>query len=274
MAAMPYVTRRRYGMTALTQPALTQTLGPWLRPLEQGTSEARRLEQEKDLMQALIDQLPPFDYFNQSWHYSHTNWLPFFWKGFKQTTLYTFVLTDLQEPDKLWAGFQGNVRRNCKAASGRYGITVREDLPLEDFLALNRMTFQRQGLAVPYSDDFVRRLDAACAKQACRKYYIGVDPEGRRHAGCYVVWDENSAYGLMNGADPALRYSGAQSLCFWHAIQDAARVTRKFDFEGSMLEPVARFVHSFGAKQVPYFNISKTPSKLLRLREFLHSALR
>jgi hypothetical protein len=274
MAAMPYVTRRRYGMKALTQPALTQTLGPWLRPMDPGTSEARRLEQQKDLMQALIDQLPPFDYFNQSWHYSHTNWLPFYWKGFKQTTLYTFVLTDLQQPDKLWAGFQGNVRRNCKAASDRYRITVRDDLPLEDFLALNRMTFQRQGMAVPYSDEFVRRLDAACARQGCRKYYIGVDPEGRRHAGCYVVWDENSAYGLMNGADPAWRHSGAQSLCFWHAIRDAASVTKCFDFEGSMIEPVARFVHSFGARQVPYFNISKTPSRLLRMRELARAILR
>ncbi len=274
MAAMPYVERSRYGMKVLSQPPLTQTLGPWIRPMDAGTSEAKKLEQEKDLMQDLIDQLPAFDYFNQNWHYSNTNWLPFFWKGFNQTTKYTYVLTDIQHPEKLWAGFQGNVRRNCKAASERYCATVRDDLPLEDFLALNHKTFERQGLAVPYSDEFLRRLDAACAEKECRKYYIAVDPEGRHHAGCYVVWDENSAYGLINGSDPTLRHSGALSLCFWHAIQDAANVTHRFDFDGSVLEPVERFVRCFGATQVPYFSVSKTPSRLLRMRETLFSLSR
>lgn len=273
-AAMPYAVRRRYGMKVLSQPALTQTLGPWLRPMDPGTSEAKKLAQQKDLMQALIDQLPAFDYFNQNWHYSHTNWLPFSWKGFQQTTRYTYVLTDLRSPEKLWEGFQGNVRRNCKAASTRHGVTVRDDLPLDDFLTLNRLTFERQGLAVPYSDEYVLRLDAACAKQQCRKYYVAVDSEGRHHAGCYIVWDENSAYGLINGSDPALRNSGALSLCFWHAILDAAQVTRRFDFEGSMLEPVERFVRCFGATQIPYFNIRKTPSRLLRIREALRSTVK
>ena len=125
LAAMPYAMRRRYGMKALGQPALTQTLGPWLFPMDPGTSEAKKLAQEKDLMHALIDQLPGFDYFNQNWHYTYTNWLPFSWRGFTQTTHYTYVLTDLRDPDRLWAGFQGNVRRNCKAAMERHRITVR-----------------------------------------------------------------------------------------------------------------------------------------------------
>jgi hypothetical protein len=268
-AAMPYMKRRFYGMNILGQPALTQTLGPWLRAMDPDTSHARKLAQEKDLMQELIDQLPPFDYFNQSWHYSCTNWLPFSWRGFSQTTRYTYVLPDLRDPDKLWSGFQGNVRRNCKAAAERHRVTVRDDLALDDFLALNRMAFQRQGMQVPYSDDYVRRLDAACAQRGCRKFYLAVDAEGRRHAGCYIVWDENSAYGLLNGSDPALRHSGALSLCFWHAIRDAGQVTQRFDFEGSMIEPIERFVRGFGASQLPYFNIKKTPSRILRMREAL-----
>jgi hypothetical protein len=274
IAAMPYVMRRRYGMKALTQPALTPKLGPWLRAMDPGISEAKKLAQEKDLMHELIDQLPAFDYFNQSWHYNQTNWLPFSWRGFKQTTNYTYVLTDLRHPEKVWAGFQGNVRKNCKAASQRHHVTIRDDLPLDDFLALNRMTFQRQGLAVPYSDEYVIGLDAACAAQGCRKYYIALDPEGRRHAGFYMVWDQNSAYSLIVGSDPALRHSGALSLCYWHAIQDIAHATQRFDFEGSMIEPIERFMRCFGTKQVPYFNIHKTPSRLLRMREALLSVLK
>lgn len=273
-ASMPYVMRRKFGMKVVSQPALTQTLGPWLRPLNENASHAKRLSQDQEMMEELIAQLPRFDYFTQNWHYSQTNWLPFCWQGFQQTTRYTYILNDLQDMGNVWAGFHNNVRRNCKSASERHQITLRDDLPLSDFLSLNRMTFQRQGLKVPYSDEYVRRIDEACQKQNCRKYYIAVDREGRRHAGCYVVWDKNSAYGLINGSDPALRSSGALSLCLWQAIQDAARVTQKFDFEGSMLQPVERFVRHFGAVQTPYFNISKMPSRLLRVRRALQSGIK
>lgn len=41
-------------------------------------------------MNYFIDNLPKFDYFNMNFHYSITNWLPFYWRGFKQTTRYTY----------------------------------------------------------------------------------------------------------------------------------------------------------------------------------------
>ncbi len=264
MAAMPYVLMRRYGLRVLGQPPLTQKLGPWFATVN--GKQPTRLAQEKDWMQALIDQLPPFDHFNQNWHYGRTNWLPFSWNGFQQTTRYTYVLDKLGDKDKLWAGFDNSTRAECKKATQRFNLQVRDDLPLDDFLALNRMTFLRQNMAVPYSDDYVRRLDAACAERGCRKFFIAVDGEGRHHAGNYIVWDENSAYGLMAGADPGLRNSGAASLCMWEVIRHAAGVTQRFDFAGSMMEPVERFLRGFGATQVPYFNLSKTPSRLLRLR--------
>ena len=90
---------------------------------------------------------------------------------------------------------------------------------------------------------------------------IAEDSEGQRHAGIYIVWDENSVYYLMGGGDPLLRRSGATSLCMWEAILFAASLKKSFDFEGSMLEPVERFFRGFGADQIPYFSISRTPSK-------------
>jgi hypothetical protein len=34
-------------------------------------------------------------------------------------------------------------------------------------------------------------------------------------------------------------------------------VSRVFDFEGSMLEPIEHFVRAFGGRQTPYFSVSK-----------------
>ena len=60
----------------------------------------------------------------------------------------------------------------------------------------------------------------------------------------------------------------------WEAIQFASTVTQRFDFEGSMMEPVEKFFRAFGATQTPYFSISKTPSRLLKTAIFLRELLR
>jgi hypothetical protein len=266
-ASMPYVMRRRVGLKILTQPALTQTLGPWLR---QGDAKySKRLKQQKDLLEGLIVQLPEFQHFAQNWHYSQRNWLPFFWNNFTQSTLYTYILPDISNSEKVWGELQDNIRGDIRKAVNRFNIRVRDDLSVTDFIALNRLVFERQGMKVPYSEVFVKNLDQACASQNASKIFIAEDERGRRHAGVYLIWDENSAYYLMGGGDPELRNSGATSLCMWEAIKFAATVTKRFDFEGSMLEPVERFFRAFGAIQTPYFAVTKTPSRLLKTFFFL-----
>ena len=272
VAAMPYVTRQRYGFTLLGQPALTQTLGPWLRETEGKSST--RLAQHKDWLQALIAQLPPFAHFTQNWHWQMSNWLPFYWAGFQQTTRYTYILQELSDEQELWQGLQENIRREIKKAGNRLQLRVRDDLTVDDFLVLNRMTFARQNMALPYTEAFVHQLDQACAARQARKIFIAEDAQGRRHAGVYIVWDGNSAYYLMGGGDPELRNSGATSLCMWEAIKFAATVTQRFDFEGSMIEPVEKFFRAFGAQQTPYFTVSKTPSRTIKVIQCLRELRR
>lgn len=267
LASMPYTMRQRYGLNVISQPALTQTLGPWLRPST--AKYARRLSQEKDLLQKLFEQLPKFAHYQQNWHCTRTNWLPLYWLGYEQTTRYTYRLEDLSSEEQIWGELQENIRREIRKASNKEGVKVRTDLDIEAFLTLNEKVFARQNMALPYTRDFVRRLDKAAAQNQARKIFIAEDEQGRHHAGVYLIWDDNTAYYLMGGGDPDLRNSGATSLCMWEAIQFAATVTKSFDFEGSMLEPVERFFRAFGAVQTPYFSISKTNSKLIKTYRFL-----
>lgn len=262
LASMPYVLHRRKPLVLLGHPPLTQTLGPWLR--NTGAKQATKLSRHKDWMERLIEALPHYDYFRQNWHHSQSNWAPFFWAGFVQTTRYTYRLRDLSDERKLWESLQPNIRREIRKAQGRFDLRVRTDLGVRDFLKLNVQTFERQGKGLPYSAGLVERLDAACQGRRARRIFIAEDSEGRRHAGAYIVWDSSSAYYLMGGGDPELRNSGATSLCIWESIRFAATVTRNFDFEGSMIEPVERFFRAFGAEQTPYFAVSRTPSRLLR----------
>ncbi|WP_354687288.1 GNAT family N-acetyltransferase [Cupriavidus necator] len=269
VASLPYALRRMYGFSVIAQPGLAKMAGPWLAPMD--GKPARVLGQQKELMDELIARLPRFDHFQQHWDPGQTNWLPFAWKGFRQTTKYTYVLDDLSDTEALWHGMQHNIRAEIRKAGSRHGLQVRDDLGIDEFLQLNRQVFTRQRMRLPYTDDYVRRLDAACAARGVRKIFIAVDKTGRRHAGVYLVWNGQVAYYLMGGSDPTLRTSGATSLCMWEAIRFASGVARTFDFEGSMLEPVERFFRAFGARQQPYFFIQKTPSRILLTYLFLRS---
>lgn len=264
-ASLPYVLRKRFGLTVISQPALTQSLGPWLRP--SSAKYAKQLSQEKDLLQALFAQLPPYAYYNQNWHCSRKNWLPLYWQGYEQTTRYTYRIETLQDMNAVWADTQANIRTDIRKAEKQ--VVIRSDLPLERFIELNKKVFERQRMALPYTEALLRSIDSAAGTQNARQIFIAEDEQSRLHAGVYIIWDKDCAYYLMGGGDPDLRSSGATSLCMWHAIQFAATKVKTFDFEGSMLEPVERFFRAFGAKQTPYFSITKNNSRLLKTYRFL-----
>jgi hypothetical protein len=222
-------------------------------------------------MTELIEGLPRFDTFTQHFHHSVTNWLPFYWRGFEQTTRYTYVLEQLRDLDAVWKGMRENIRREVRKA--KRSVVVRDDLGLDALYDLNRKTFGRQGRAIPYGPDLIARIDEACARRGCRRAFFAEDAQGRLHAALYLVWDPQAAYYLIGGGDPELRNSGATSLLMWEAIQFAASVTQTFDFEGSMIEPVERFFRAFGAAQKPYFRVSKTTSPLVKMGADIRSWL-
>jgi len=262
-ARLPYVIERRRALTRISMPPLTQVLGPWLRPSE--AKYAKRLGAEKDLLTELFDRLPPYDELELRFHHSVTNWLPLYWRGFEQTTRYTYVLDDIRDAGAIWSGAVDSVRRSIRKATGRSRLAVRSDGDIERFLDLHAQTFERQSLALPYPRAIVRRIDAAASARDARRIFFALDPSGQIAAALFLVWDERAAYYLMSGTDPAFRSSGALALLMFEAIRFAGTVSRSFDFEGSMIEPIERVFRGFGARQVPYFEVRHLRTRRARI---------
>jgi hypothetical protein len=189
-----------------------------------------------------------------------TYWLPFYWRGFSQPTRYTYRLSDLTDLTSIWAGVRENIRREIRKAEKI--VALRDDLDIEHFIRVWALTFARQGARLPVSMELLYRLDAACDKRHCRRMFFAEDAHGRVHAAAYVVWNADCAYYLMGCGDPELRNSGAGSLVLWEAIRFASTVSRQFDFEGSMIEPVERFFRAFGGEPIPFFSLSKLSRQL------------
>jgi Acetyltransferase (GNAT) domain len=261
-AVLPYTFKVKLNRLRLIEmPRLTPYLGPWLRPST--AKYANRLGEEKDLMTELIDALPPFAAFQQDFHPSITNWLPFHWKGFSETTRYTYRMDATNDLDALWSETRDNVRTDIKKAKKQVEITDAGDIG--SFLKLHRLTFARQNKPLPHSEEMLRGVDAACVKNGARKILTAIDAAGRAHAAVYLVTDAHAVYYLLSGSDAELRNSGAISWLLWEGIRWASAMGKPFDFEGSMVEPIERSFRAFGGRQVRYFGIEKCDSAIVKL---------
>lgn len=253
-AAMPlYIPCR----SVVTMPAYTQTMGPWFAPDAPDAKYATWLAKRQAFCHAFIESLRAYPRFQQNFHHQITDWLPFYWQGYRQTTRYTYRLPDLRQPEKLWENMCPNIRRNILKAREKHHIAIRRGIPTDDFLQVHALTFRRQKKAVPGDTALLRKLIDACRLRRQGDLWGGYDAEGRIHAAAFLVWQDSTAYYLAGGGNPDLRASGAHSLVLWESIRFAAQVSDEFDFEGSMLPGVERFFREFGAIQTPYFSLSK-----------------
>ncbi len=267
--SLPYIIKRKAIFKMVAQPKLTQKLGPYIK-YPKNQRYYKKLSWEKEVMNALIGQLPKFDYFKQNFNYTVTNWLPFYWQGFKQTTQYTYVIDKIEDLDNFW---ENSVQKKSRVAikKAKKLVDVEESEDADSFYKMAEMTFARQNLKLSYSKEFFLKLDRACKERSSRKILFARDKKSREiHVGLYMVYDSNSIYLLASGANPSLRSSGAENLLEWNAIEFAAKEQKVLDFEGSMIQQIESHARSLGFKQVPYFQVTKATSKLLKVIECLN----
>lgn len=262
IAALPYYLHKKYCFKTIIPPHLTPIAGTWL-SYQDVVNKASEYTFEAKVNNIFIEELKKLkiDWFYQHFHHSITNWITFYWAGFKQTTRYTYRILNLQDINQVYDNFHPKTKKAIRLAEKE--LTIDEDISLEEFYKVNSLTFSRQAVEVPYSKDLFITLASKCKEKNKCKLYAARDSKGNIHAVLMIVYDEKACYSLVSGADPKHRSSGATTLLNWHAIKYASSMGyNEFDFTGSMIEPIEKFMRHFGAVQTPYFAIEKRYSKL------------
>lgn len=254
-AGIPLYFRRHFGIPVCTMPKLTRAWGVIMRPLKGKTvvSAAR----ETKILQAFAVHLARYRFFFQTFHPNLSNWLPFYWSGFRQTTRFTYVLDDLADLGQIWHGISHGVRGDIRKAE-RAGLSI-VPCSVEELYRCECLSYLRHGMKPSHSESFLRSINDCAEKNECGACFAVVDREGRVHSARLLVWDKIRAYNLVAGVDSRLRGSGANSFGVWSAIQFVAQRSRTFDFMGSIVEGIAHFNLHFGAKQVPYSYVTRAP---------------
>lgn len=255
LAGMPLHYERRLGLRLCAMPRLTQTMGVVMAPFP-GKRVAQE-SRETEILGLFADWLSQEAIFIQAFHPASQNWLPFYWRGFTQTTHYTYVFDDLSSLDRLWDGLDSDRRTNIRKAR-RLGISVRECGPETVFEAA-ASSFHRQGRQCPYTLEYLRGLYDAARAQDAGVCMAATDGQGRVHAAEFFVWDAKRGYRLAGGHATELGTSGGAVLLVWSLAEFAATRTAVFDFEGSMHRPIEASFRSYGARRVPYNRIVRMP---------------
>ncbi len=271
IAALPYVFKNNRTFKTIINPPLTQNCGPWLKV---GTGKKNRLlSTEYRLLSELYEQLPSHDYYCVNWSHLYKNWLPLMWLGYSQTTCYTYVIEDLSDLNEVFGNFSSSYRNKIRKASEL--VHVSKGMHIDDFYMINKRTFDRQSVKMPYSCPFIERHDSILADKNRREIFQAVDEMGNTHSALYLTWDDVSSYVHMVGEDPRYRSSGAGILLIWEAIKFTREVLNlnRFDFEGSMLPNVEKVRRDCGAVPVSYFRIEKFNNTLYQLLKGIRSKL-
>ena len=262
IASYPYYLKKKMLLfKILTIPRFTPFFGPYI-VFPENIKHSEKLSLEKKVLFYFIENLPRTDYIQLTYHYSFSNWLPFFWKGFKQTTLYTYLLDSISDSKVVFENFDYSKKKQIKKAEK--SIKIHFDLSAEDFYANHNLTLTKQNKNISYDFKLFKRIyDAAYLNESGRTLYA-IDEFNNIHGALFIVWDNNSAYNLISSFDPYFKNSGASSLLVFAAIKFVADKTLRFDMEGSMNENVANSFRQFGALQTPYFYITRTTNLLLK----------
>ncbi len=253
-AGMPLAYHRKWGFRTIHTPQLTQTLGPLLGPPTSDNYE-KQLSNEMELLGELVAAIPRVAHTNIFCHPSFTNWLPFYWAGYRQTTRYTYVIEDISDPERVFASFAHSKRKNVKKAEKL--VEVRQDMPPREFYDHHAASLRKQGDAINYSYELFERIHRAAYERGAGKTWFAVDPEGRVHSAIFVIFDAQGAYYLLSTIDPEHRGSDSATLLVRDAIAYVSKHTKRFDFEGSMVQGVESSFRKFGAVQKPYFHLSR-----------------
>lgn len=250
VARLPYVLQKG----RITLPPLTQTLGPWMkseyRQLQPGNTQ---LSKQKELIAALLGQLPQHKSFHVTFDSANEYILPYRWLGYRYEPEFSYRLTDLCDTDALYAALNKTAKKNIKAARNK--TTLVEQPTAKMLMDLLDKTFGAQGRKWPHDRDLTRRIIEQSVENGRGKLIVARDSEGNLHSGAFLLYDEKVCYYLLGGSDSAFRSSGAQSLVLWEAIRFAATVSQAFDFEGSNVEGIENFFRQFGGSRVINYSV-------------------
>jgi hypothetical protein len=254
IGAFPFFFKKKSIFNLITLPKFTQKLGPIIK------------DEVKDINKILdyfIDNLPSYNYLDINWHHTYKNWLPFYWKGFTQETMYSCIIKNLKNLDQIYENFNENRKRDIdKSQTNKLEINF--DLDPEFFFDEHRKNLKKRNIIINYNKEFLKKIYNASSENNSGKLLGIFDQENNCLSICFLLWDKNYAYLIAVSSDPDKLKSGASSRLIYESLKFLNNKSQNFDFEGSMDKNIYNFYRSFGSEKYEFFKIRNFKPKILK----------
>jgi hypothetical protein len=264
VASFPYYKKKiRHIFSHIGMPPLTQKLGPYIVYDANEITENKKIGYEHEIYDAIIDKLPSTDSFAINFDWKYKNWLPFHWRGFRQTTRYTYILGDIRNYNYIINNFTKYKKQKIQKAKEL--LNFKTDLSKDLFYEYFDDVIRERGEAVGFSKVVFDRLYDAIYEHRAGKVFYCTDSENNIHAVNLTVWDKESAYYLIAMRRKEYNTSGGTEFLVARTIKYVAQFVDRFDFEGSMIKGVEESFRYYGTHQTEYYQIFKYNNPILRM---------
>lgn len=255
--------KSKLGQQYITMPHFTPYSGVWLHYPE-GQKNTTKISFERKVMEELINQLPKVDFSVLHFHPSITNWQPFYWNDYKQTSRYTYIIDSNTNKTDVYNNLKENIRREIKKAEKSLTIEVTTNINL--LKEVKNISITKTDKPIDFYIDYLINLYTSFKENL---QVLIAKKDNEIIASAVFVSDSSATYYLIGMTSVEHKTSGALSLLLWTAIQGSIDNKKAFNFEGSMLKPIERFFSSFGAEQIPYHRITKSNSLTAKTKELI-----
>ncbi len=236
-AVMPIPAKKKYGIHYLYQPRYTQQLGVFTRGVL-----------DEELVNKFFYHIPKrfkvidlnLSSYNKLAH-----------PKFSIKPKVTYELDLIRSYRKIYADFNANTKRNIKR-SRKHNLSVSKHISLKDFLSLLKETKGKE-LNLE-SLNILRRIIPFTIRYNLGTTYGAYDEKNNLVAVAYIVKSNNKAIYHLAASNERGKEMRAMFGIIDSFIFENAEKNLTLDFEGSMVDSIARFYRGFGATPVQYLN--------------------
>lgn len=275
VGAYPFYIKRKYGMNYITCPYRVQHNGVWIK-MYSNQSHIKKVSYENEIMSAMISKMEEEIHKRKIYNYRQAfspdikNWLPFYWKKFKQTTRYTYRINNIQDINDVYKNFFADKKRNIKKAE-KSNVTLGFDLDAREFYDFHRECLKEEGKNIFYSFEIFERIYDSLYNHNAGRILYAMDSKGNVLNAMFSGYDERWGYNWYHAISKKARSSGTTDWLVFEMIKYLSSIGVKgFDFEGSMIPGVEESFRHYGGGQEPYFVIFKTYTNNPLVRYFIN----
>lgn len=263
-------TASKFGISIYRNPPLTPSIGPFLKI--KNANPVGIMEKKKQVLTSIAEFIDKKNYpvISVSLSRDIIDMQPFIWRDFKVIPEYTYILQLSLPVDEIWRRMSAD-RRNSITKATKDGLSVTNSDDYATVKSLVTKTYSRQKKA--FGDSYTNKVLFEFANKSNSFAFIALQ-DSNPIACTFCVHDSKTAYYLLGGYDSERKHNGAGSLCIWESIKHAKSLgLTYFDFEGSMVPNIEKYLRGFGGELTPYYRINKAALPLEMILKFFKRGL-